>query len=547
MPFCSNCGNKLNDGANFCDRCGTKVFEVNNKEEKRKTVNDGLIHKCPCCGEVLNSFVSICPSCQYEIRDSGNSNAIKNFANRLNECRNEAQMINIIRTFPVPNNKEDLLEFLLISKSNIIKCDKNGDGFLSDEENELLNAWLTKVNQCINKAKITFKNSSDKMIFEASNDEIEKLVCDFKKREKERKRELLASKHFKKSPIILVLMISAAVFTTVQLVFALVWINPLMIVLSVAQTILLLSALLNGFGVLRLKFNYLYYFLIVACLLLSLLNVISCDGQSIIWDKILLSEQLPEPDADNGYIKVNSTRELSIELICEENEFKEYIILCEQDGYSIDILEGLNYFKAFNSEGYKLVIDYSNGKMLINLFVPLEFYEIAWPKSKLANSIPIPSSTQGKIISDTDDIFEIYIANLDKNQYVKYVDSVYSSGYDNYYSRQDTIFTGKNDDAYTITVSYEGFNTIYIKIENIKEISITFSDDDLEGKDYNVVLEMLKEAGFTNIELKSKELVYENLYFDGEVDYVSINGERYYSKNEKFLKDCKIIIYYYSL
>ena len=26
--FCSNCGNKLNEGANFCDKCGAKVVSV---------------------------------------------------------------------------------------------------------------------------------------------------------------------------------------------------------------------------------------------------------------------------------------------------------------------------------------------------------------------------------------------------------------------------------------------------------------------------------------------------------------------------------------
>ena len=46
MPFCMNCGNELPEGAKFCLECGTSVGTSEQKEEKRKTVYDGEIHKC---------------------------------------------------------------------------------------------------------------------------------------------------------------------------------------------------------------------------------------------------------------------------------------------------------------------------------------------------------------------------------------------------------------------------------------------------------------------------------------------------------------------
>ena len=42
MAFCRNCGHKLADGANFCDGCGTRVGEVEQKEERKVSVKPYL-------------------------------------------------------------------------------------------------------------------------------------------------------------------------------------------------------------------------------------------------------------------------------------------------------------------------------------------------------------------------------------------------------------------------------------------------------------------------------------------------------------------------
>ena len=47
MAFCSNCGKELNSSARFCDGCGTPVSGA---ENKRNTVYEGNVHKCPHCG-----------------------------------------------------------------------------------------------------------------------------------------------------------------------------------------------------------------------------------------------------------------------------------------------------------------------------------------------------------------------------------------------------------------------------------------------------------------------------------------------------------------
>lgn len=149
MPFCPNCGREINENMKFCYDCGAKIDVPNTTE--RKTVYEGEVHKCPQCAEVLTAFVSVCPSCGYEIRGNSTSNAVKEFATQLTHARTQQEKIEIIRSFPIPNSKENILEFLILASTNI-----NG---LFD--NDISTAWLIKVEQCYQKAKIIIDSIDD--------------------------------------------------------------------------------------------------------------------------------------------------------------------------------------------------------------------------------------------------------------------------------------------------------------------------------------------------------------------------------------------------
>ena len=65
MAFCSNCGQKLVDGAKFCYECGTKVNDaMPSNGERRRIIYDGDIHKCPNCGEMIAPHRA-CPACGF--------------------------------------------------------------------------------------------------------------------------------------------------------------------------------------------------------------------------------------------------------------------------------------------------------------------------------------------------------------------------------------------------------------------------------------------------------------------------------------------------
>ena len=69
---------------------------------------------------------------------------------RENRTKEIARFIN---NYPVPNTKEDLTEFMILSRSNYDMADSDND-IIKD-------AWETKMKQIIEKAKLSLKDPED--------------------------------------------------------------------------------------------------------------------------------------------------------------------------------------------------------------------------------------------------------------------------------------------------------------------------------------------------------------------------------------------------
>ena len=166
MAFCSNCGKELAVGAKFCFECGTPVGKAD--ETVRRTVFSGEIHKCPSCGEVLESFVDVCPACGYELRGTSTSKSVREFAIKIDSAQTDMQRINIIRNYPIPNTKEDIFEFMILASTNIT----------GEQQKKVFDAWLVKFEQSYQKAQLVIKDSSDmariKAIYEKTQKQINK-------------------------------------------------------------------------------------------------------------------------------------------------------------------------------------------------------------------------------------------------------------------------------------------------------------------------------------------------------------------------------------
>lgn len=152
MAFCIHCGEELANGARFCANCGTSVMEKsfhNKAENRQKVVYDGRIHKCPNCGEQLDSFVAVCPSCGYELRDTPITSCVHQLSQKLESTDSAARKIELIRNFYIPNAKEDIYEFFILAYSNITAGAYGID------------AWKVKLEQAYLKAELVFDDGED--------------------------------------------------------------------------------------------------------------------------------------------------------------------------------------------------------------------------------------------------------------------------------------------------------------------------------------------------------------------------------------------------
>ena len=188
MAFCIKCGQELAEGAKFCANCG-KAVNGENLTSQRKTVYEGQIHKCPSCGEVINSFVSNCPTCGHEIRGAQGVSSVRQLAMKLEQLEakrppkkginifaqtfgNGAQLqsvdeqkIDLIKNFSIPNTKEDVLEFIVLAAANIdlkvYGLDSSRYQMLAPARRELSDAWLAKLEQADRKAEIMFGHTQE--------------------------------------------------------------------------------------------------------------------------------------------------------------------------------------------------------------------------------------------------------------------------------------------------------------------------------------------------------------------------------------------------
>ena len=180
MAYCRNCGTELAENAKFCQKCGCSTGIGNTDYSKRQQEFAGKIYKCPNCGEVLKAFEINCPACGHELRGTKASSAVKEFALKLEaiESRREyekpcglfataeaqqrisktdEQKISLIKSFSVPNSKEDMLEFMILATSNInMNAYDSANTVVTKAEKEISAAWFSKVQQVYEKAKRSY-------------------------------------------------------------------------------------------------------------------------------------------------------------------------------------------------------------------------------------------------------------------------------------------------------------------------------------------------------------------------------------------------------
>lgn len=201
--FCMSCGQQLPDGARFCFRCGESVgITIPRGSNQRRVLYDGEVIKCPSCGENLPAFTPVCPACGHELRNAKSSTAVQRLSDEIARLEKEraelmaleldaskskgviktlltrkkndksatelidTSIANTIRSFAVPNTKEDVFEFMALATANIDVAIVDEEFYDSDTPEErsqkiISKAWKAKSDQVYEKAKLTFGDSPD--------------------------------------------------------------------------------------------------------------------------------------------------------------------------------------------------------------------------------------------------------------------------------------------------------------------------------------------------------------------------------------------------
>lgn len=147
----------------------------------------GDVKKCPSCGAIAETFTTRCSDCGHSFNSIVSNVSISKLFDMLNDIESKrkesslgslatnffgkgfgiggdkinSQKREVISSFPIPNSKEDILEFLALA---IPKAKKKKGFFVTHEthsanqaHNEFVPVWKTKCEQIIMKARFSMK------------------------------------------------------------------------------------------------------------------------------------------------------------------------------------------------------------------------------------------------------------------------------------------------------------------------------------------------------------------------------------------------------
>lgn len=203
MGFCGSCGFELSDDVAFCPKCGASTAmpygeERSAERESRK----GDVGKCPQCGEILPPFSTSCPSCGMRLRARA-STSVAELSQRLDEIEatrpkhkkkkrfgkgdddsrievspTDQRKVTLIQSFPIPNTKEDLVEFMVLASTNVNPKTFAETQHFSPSERAISAAWYSKLEQAYEKAEIVLSEdpclASLRQRFEKTKKAVEK-------------------------------------------------------------------------------------------------------------------------------------------------------------------------------------------------------------------------------------------------------------------------------------------------------------------------------------------------------------------------------------
>lgn len=191
----------------------------------------GDVRKCPACGAIVPSMAAVCPECGQEFTNIKANSTANMLMLKIDEIQAQSSVaqrglnakdaktaqretwaiesqvtsrtVQAIKNFPIPNTREDLIEFMTLCLSN-----SRADRQYVDE---IAEAWREKFEQLITKARITIPNDpiAEDLIkkYKSKREAVEKKTAEENaKREEERERDKIESKKKNRKRLIIIII-----------------------------------------------------------------------------------------------------------------------------------------------------------------------------------------------------------------------------------------------------------------------------------------------------------------------------------------------------
>ena len=148
----------------------------------------GVILKCPNCGANITQTTAVCADCGHRITGQAVVSSVHIFSEQLMAIEGtrkkpgfgtvfaatidpaDQKKLSLIRSFPIPNSIDDIIEFMVLAVANIdvglskkTMMNKYQSGVKSVESNisiprTISDAWVSKMQQVYQKAQMSFPN-----------------------------------------------------------------------------------------------------------------------------------------------------------------------------------------------------------------------------------------------------------------------------------------------------------------------------------------------------------------------------------------------------
>ena len=136
----------------------------------------------------MDAYESVCETCGYERRGAKATHSVREVQLKLEELyakrplrkvhtiftqalsggqvsNVDEEIVGLIKNFTIPNNKEDIMEFIILASSNIdmkvYGVNSQQYQTLNPAQREVSDAWLAKYEQAYQKAQLMFGGTQD--------------------------------------------------------------------------------------------------------------------------------------------------------------------------------------------------------------------------------------------------------------------------------------------------------------------------------------------------------------------------------------------------